>query len=103
MGVQAKTAASMDHKSMQIFFLLLMLSTYKVGGYIVDNVNGDDNNSGEDVDNAFKTIARCVESLQNPGDECQIRAGNYHEVVTINGLQGTPDAPIKIVGYQDER
>ena len=89
---------------MEIFFLLLMLSTYQVGGYIVDNVNGDDNNSGEDVDNAFKTIARCVESLQNPGDECQIRAGHhYREVVTVSGLRGTEEQPIRIVGYQDER
>ena len=70
-------------------------------GYIVDNVNGDDNNSGENVDNAFKTIGRCAQSLMNPGDECQIRAGHYHEGVTITGLEGTADAPIKIVGYEE--
>ena len=71
--------------------------------YIVDGTNGDDNNSGKDVDNAFKTIGKCAQFLTNPGDECQIRAGYYHEVVTVNGLQGTADKPIKIVGYEDER
>ena len=71
--------------------------------YIVDGTNGDDSNNGENVDSAFKTIARCAQSLTNPGDECQIRAGHYHEVVTITGLEGTADAPIKIVGYEEER
>ena len=41
--------------------------------------------------------------LRNPGDECRIREGYYHEAVTINGLKGTEDEPIIITGYEDER
>ena len=57
-------------------------------GYVVDGDNGNDNNNGETINDPFKTIARCVEALSNPGDECLIREGNYHEVVTVSGLQG---------------
>ena len=57
-------------------------------GYIVDSVNGNDNNDGETIDSPFKTISRCAEALVNPGDECQVRAGYYHEVVTVTGLKG---------------
>ena len=42
-------------------------------GYIVDAINGDDTNTGQNVDDAFKTINRCVQELKNAGDECQIR------------------------------
>ena len=86
-------------------FLFLVSITFNSPsqGYIVDSVNGNDNNDGETINDPFKTIARCAEALKNPGDECQIRAGYYHEVVTITGLEGTKDAPIRIVGYQDER
>ena len=68
------------------FFSISSLST--ADGYIVDGDNGNDNNDGETINDPFKTITRCVEALANPGDECLIRAGNYHEVVTVTGLQG---------------
>ena len=71
--------------------------------YIVDGINGKDENTGQNIDEPFKSINRCVKELKNPGDECQIRTGYYHEVVTVTGLKGTKDNPIKIVGYQDER
>jgi len=51
----------------------------------------------------FKTIKDCIEVLENPGDECQIRAGSYHESINIEGLHGTPQQPIVIRGYADER
>ena len=84
-------------------FLVSIASHFTAQGYIVDSVNGNDNNDGETINDPFKTITRCAEALKDPGDECQVRTGYYHEVVTISGLQGTKDAPIKIVGYQDER
>ena len=37
------------------------------------------------------------------GDECHIRAGHYHENVKIDNLQGTPEQPYVIRGFQDER
>ena len=40
--------------------------------YIVDGVNGKDTNTGQNIDDAFKTINRCAKELTNPGDECQI-------------------------------
>ena len=89
-----------------IVILLSLLSIaylYPAEGYIVDAVNGNDNNDGETINDPFKTITRCVEALKNPGDECQVRSGNYHEMVTVSGLEGTLEAPIKIVGYEDER
>ena len=57
-------------------------------GYIVDSVNGNDANNGETINDPFQTIGRCVEALANPGDECLIRAGYYHEVVMVSGLRG---------------
>ena len=36
----------------------------------------------------FKTIQRCVTSLINPGDSCNIIDGKYHESVAANGLRG---------------
>ena len=83
--------------------LISALLIYPAKGYIVDGVNGNDNNDGETINDPFETITRCVEALKNPGDECQIRAGYYHEVVTVTGLEGSKDAPIKIAGYEDER
>ena len=86
-----------------VLSLLCISLLYPAKGYIVDSVNGNDNNDGETINDPFKTITKCVEVLKDPGDECQIRSGYYHEVVTINKLQGTQDAPFKIVGYEDER
>ena len=88
-----------EYKSLRIEFLnmkgnitivwfLYILSLYTTRGYIVDTDNGNDNNNGETINDPFKTITRCVEALANPGDECLIRAGTYHEVVTVSGLQG---------------
>ena len=69
-----------------LFLTLTCLSATE--GYIVDSVNGNDNNGGETVNDPFQTIGRCVEALVSPGDECLIRAGYYHEVVSISGLKG---------------
>ena len=51
----------------------------------------------------FKTASDCVHALQNPGDECQIRQGLYHEDITVTGLKGAPGKPIVIRGFADER
>ena len=68
--------------------LFSISSLYPAKGYIVDGDNGNDNNDGETINDPFKTINRCVAALANPGDECLIRAGNYHEVVIVSGLEG---------------
>ena len=69
-------------------FLLSITFDFHAYGYIVDGVNGNDNNDGETINDPFKTINRCVAALANPGDECLIRAGNYHELVILSGLEG---------------
>ena len=74
-------------RSIAIAILIACLFTATTG-YIVDSVNGNDNNDGETTDSPFKTISRCAEALANPGEECQIRDGHYHEVVAVSGLQG---------------
>ncbi|CAL4079456.1 unnamed protein product [Meganyctiphanes norvegica] len=92
----------------RLLFLLVikhLLYTVSCKQFVVDGDYGNDDNSGLNTQEAFKTIQRCVEELKlgEPGDECQIRSGRYHEVVHVNGLQGTADKPIIIKGYGDER
>merc|ERR1711962_123156 len=93
----------------EISWILFVLSISLVTGcqhFIVDGTIGDDTNSGEDPDHPFKTIQRCVDELvlrNNPGDQCQIREGRYHEEVYVNGLLGTEAEQIVIKGYLDER
>ena len=70
--------------------------------YYVDGLRGSDTNDGNTTDTAFKTIKKCVDAVNAPGDECQIRAGRYHEDVEISGKFGTPERPIVIRGYNDE-
>ena len=87
------TKSSLDCDKMNqhlAIFLFFISSTFlcPAEGYIVDSVNGNDNNDGETVNDPFQTIGRCVEALADPGDECLIRAGYYHEVVAVSGLQG---------------
>ena len=87
------TTPALDNGTMRrklaiLLCLASLISLFPIEGYIVDNVNGNDSNDGETVTAPFKTIGRCVEALANPGDECLIRAGHYHEVVTVSGLHG---------------
>ena len=70
--------------------------------YIVDGNNGNDDNSGNDIDFPFKTIQHCVDSLTNPGDECQIRSGRLVCTMyyVIKKVQITSDSrPQKYVSY----
>ena len=83
-----------------VLLCLTLICLSATEGYIVDSVNGNDNNGGETVNDPFQTIGRCVEALVNPGDECLIRAGHYHEVVTISGLQGKENyESFEVVSY----
>ena len=88
----------MDYRFISRFLINLIISVFKVRGFVVDGKNGNDLNSGENIHEAFATIGKCVEELKHPGDECLIRDGNYHEIVTISHLMGTFENPIKIAG-----
>lgn len=50
----------------------------------------------------FTTIQSCVDTLSEPGDECVIPRGHYHEHVIITNKHGTPDKPLIIRGNDDE-
>lgn len=50
----------------------------------------------------FTSIQSCVDKLSDPGDECVIPRGHYHEHVTITNKHGTPEKPIVIRGLGDE-
>ena len=80
---------NIEHELLHILVCIISISFLcDAEGYIIDTINGNDNNSGETINDPFKTIAKCVNTLTNPGDECLIRAGYYHEVVNISGLKG---------------
>ena len=81
-------SGTMRRKVVIFLCLASLISPFPSEGYIVDGINGNDSNDGETVTEPFQTIGRCIEALANPGDECLIRAGHYHEVVTVSGLQG---------------
>jgi len=96
-------------------FLLFSIALYSVDSitagkgqklpniFIVDGENGKDTNDGLSTEQPLKTITECVSRLAKAGDECQIREGRYHEVVTIENIKGKIGQPIKISGYGDER
>ena len=91
---------------MQFFLCLCIcwLSCYvDATVYIVDGTNGHDENSGLTTTTAFKNIQHCVNQLVNPGDECKIRKGRYHESIDITGLYGTAEKPFVIKGFDDDR
>ena len=70
--------------------------------FYVDGSQGNNSNDGLTAGTAFKTIQTCVDALKDPGDECHIRAGRYHEEVQVSGKKGSPEKPMVIRGYQDE-
>lgn len=60
--------------------------------------HGNDTNDGS-LDRPFRTVARAIQAL-SPGDTCFLHAGDYHEVIRLNGLRGKPTAPIVFTAYQ---
>lgn len=71
--------------------------------YYADGNNGDDLNDGEGISSAFASIKPCIDALTNPGDECHIRSGRYHQSeFQISGKHGSADQPMLIRGYQNE-
>ena len=71
--------------------------------HYVDGEKGDDSNNGKSVTSPFATIKTCIDTLANPGDECHIRGGRYHQSeFNISGKRGSPSQPIIIRGYKEE-
>ncbi|XP_022802159.1 uncharacterized protein LOC111339709 [Stylophora pistillata] len=85
--------------------ILAVLPTYVSSTiYYVDaGARGMDSNTGQTIDQPFRTIRRCVNALSSPGDECHIRAGRYHEPeFPIAAKKGSASQPIVIQGYGNE-
>ena len=84
--------------------VLILLPLYVSGTiYYADGKNGDDLNDGESISSAFASIKPCIDALRNPGDECHIRSGRYHQPeFQISGKHGNADQPIRIRGYRNE-
>jgi hypothetical protein len=65
------------------------------------STSGNDDNPGT-IDQPFRTIAKGVSVLQQPGDILNLRQGIYVEAVVIAGKRGTPKENIVIRSYRDE-
>ena len=92
-------------KEVIILTVILILLPLRVSGtiYYADGNNGDDINDGEGISSAFASIKPCIDALTNPGDECHIRSGRYHQSeFQISGKHGTANQPMLIRGYQKE-
>jgi hypothetical protein len=64
------------------------------------STSGDDSNDGS-KNSPFLTIAKGI-SVLTPGDELNLREGNYVELVKIKGLHGSQANPIVIRSCEEE-
>lgn len=69
--------------------------------YYVDSVKGDDNNSGTDEGEAFRTLSKVNEIELSAGDKVYLKSGSvFNEQLKPQG-KGTKDSPITITSYGD--
>ena len=67
--------------------------------YYFDSVNGDDNNSGTDIDSPIKTLAGLKELDVKPGTHFLFKCGGEYEVATSLTCSGTKKNPVVISSY----
>ena len=68
-------------------------------GYFVDAKNGDDDNSGKQLDSPWKTVEKINSIILEPGDNVYFKRGtSYSHGLQING-DGTKDNPITVSAY----
>jgi len=68
-------------------------------GYFVDANNGDDDNSGKQLDSPWKTLEKINSIIFEPGDNVYFKRGtSYSRGLQING-NGTKDNPITVSAY----
>lgn len=68
--------------------------------YYVDGTNGNDNNTGTSLTQAWQSIQHAFDK-STPGSTVYIRGGTYHENVYAN-VSGTEGHPIRFRNYQSE-
>ena len=67
--------------------------------YYFDSVNGDDNNSGTDINSPIRTLAGLKELDVKPGTHFLFRCGGEYEVATSLTCSGTKKNPVVISSY----
>ncbi len=68
--------------------------------YYVDSIDGDNTNSGNSPDQAWKDLGGFSNEVFGPGDAVLFRkGGTYDCAVTLTGIEGTKDAPFVISSY----
>ena len=63
------------HKMKQLLLFLSSISFVCATFFLVDTEQGNDDNDGTSLESPFKTVQRCVDSLSEPGDSCNLRKG----------------------------
>lgn len=67
--------------------------------YYIDAIDGDDSNSGTDIDNAVKSIAGLKDLHIGPGTHFLFRNGGEYECAVTLSCEGTKDNPVVISSY----
>ena len=96
---------SMNMRKVTILIaVLIVLPLYvRCTIHYVDGEKGDDSNNGKSVTSPFASIKTCIDALANPGDECHIRGGRYHQSeFKISSKLGSPSQPFIIRAYEEE-
>ncbi len=93
----------MMKKIISILFVLqlLLLCNGQQGRPVYVSTTGNDLNTGT-FEFPFRSISRGL-SVMEAGDTCFIREGTYDESVFVNDEIGSPDFPLVIRSYKDER
>lgn len=85
-----------------VAFVVIAILTLQVAGKVFSVSNSQIGNkrtiSDIQFDGTMGKIQDCIDNLKEPGDECVIQPGNYHEQVTITNKFGSEESPIVIRG-----
>ena len=85
-----------------VAFVVIAILTLHVAGKVFSVSNSQIGNkrtiSDIQFDGTMGKIQDCIDNLKEPGDECVIQPGNYHEQVTITNKFGSEESPIVIRG-----
>ena len=84
--------------------VIVMLTSQVLGKvfYVSSSENsGKRSIHGKLFDKTPGKVQDCIDNLKEPGDECVIQPGTYHESVTIVDKHGTKESPIIFRGSHD--
>ena len=67
--------------------------------YYFDSINGDDRNSGTDINNPIKTIDGLKDLRVGPGTHFLFKNGGEYECAVLLTCEGTKENPVVISSY----